>query len=160
MSRPAALDVNSTIGILGGGQLGRMLALAAARLGFRCHVLSPDADSPAFDVVPQPNDLASLPLLHSRFTRLPENGFKGSNFSRMMDPQFDALIDRWQTTIPKAERMQALGQILYEISDRLNAMPLVYGVRPIALGNRLQNVGVGPSVESSQAWNAQAWDVK
>src|SRR5207249_2571990 len=71
---------------------------------------------PAFDVVPQPNDLASLPLLHSRFTRLPENGFKGSNFSRMMDPQFDALIDRWQTTIPKAERMQALGQILYEIS--------------------------------------------
>ncbi len=40
----------STIGILGGGQLGRMLALAAARLGLRCHVYAPDADSPAFDV--------------------------------------------------------------------------------------------------------------
>jgi 5-(carboxyamino)imidazole ribonucleotide synthase len=45
------LKVGSTIGILGGGQLGRMLALAAARLGFRCHVFSPDPDSPAFDVV-------------------------------------------------------------------------------------------------------------
>jgi 5-(carboxyamino)imidazole ribonucleotide synthase len=47
----AALDPQSTIGILGGGQLGRMLALAAARLGFKCHVLAPSPDSPAFDVV-------------------------------------------------------------------------------------------------------------
>jgi 5-(carboxyamino)imidazole ribonucleotide synthase len=46
MLRPGA-----TIGILGGGQLGRMLALAAARLGFCCHIYAPEADSPAFDVV-------------------------------------------------------------------------------------------------------------
>jgi 5-(carboxyamino)imidazole ribonucleotide synthase len=39
-----------TLGILGGGQLGRMLALAAAQLGLRVHIYSPDADSPAFDV--------------------------------------------------------------------------------------------------------------
>ncbi|MCA0399236.1 MAG: 5-(carboxyamino)imidazole ribonucleotide synthase [Proteobacteria bacterium] len=38
------------IGILGGGQLGRMLALAAARLGLSCHIYAPEADSPAFDV--------------------------------------------------------------------------------------------------------------
>jgi 5-(carboxyamino)imidazole ribonucleotide synthase len=35
------LKTGATIGILGGGQLARMLALAAARLGFRCHVYSP-----------------------------------------------------------------------------------------------------------------------
>ncbi|MGZ5805338.1 MAG: 5-(carboxyamino)imidazole ribonucleotide synthase [Xanthobacteraceae bacterium] len=46
MLRPGA-----TIGILGGGQLGRMLALAAARLGLHCHVYCPEKDSPAFDVV-------------------------------------------------------------------------------------------------------------
>ncbi len=46
-----ALGPEATIGILGGGQLGRMLALAAARLGFKCHVFSPSPDSPAFDVV-------------------------------------------------------------------------------------------------------------
>lgn len=45
------LKPGDTIGILGGGQLGRMLALAAARLGLRCQVFSPDPDSPAFDVV-------------------------------------------------------------------------------------------------------------
>jgi 5-(carboxyamino)imidazole ribonucleotide synthase len=42
---------DATIGILGGGQLGRMLAMAAADLGFKCHVLCPDHASPAFDVV-------------------------------------------------------------------------------------------------------------
>ncbi len=44
------LPPGSTIGILGGGQLGRMLALAAARLGFKSHIYAPEADSPAFDV--------------------------------------------------------------------------------------------------------------
>jgi 5-(carboxyamino)imidazole ribonucleotide synthase len=39
-----------TIGILGGGQLGRMLAMAAARLGYRCHVYSPEAEFIAADV--------------------------------------------------------------------------------------------------------------
>src|SRR5947209_9913444 len=45
------LKPDDTIGILGGGQLGRMLAMAAARLGLKCQVFSPDPDSPAFDVV-------------------------------------------------------------------------------------------------------------
>ena len=39
-----------SIGIFGGGQLGRMTALAAARLGYRCHVFCPEADSPAVQV--------------------------------------------------------------------------------------------------------------
>ena len=38
------------IGILGGGQLGRMLALAAAPLGYRCHIYAPEAEAPAAQV--------------------------------------------------------------------------------------------------------------
>ncbi|HWA23103.1 MAG TPA: 5-(carboxyamino)imidazole ribonucleotide synthase [Caulobacterales bacterium] len=41
----SALPPGSTIGILGGGQLGRMLSMAAARLGFDCHIYTPEADS-------------------------------------------------------------------------------------------------------------------
>lgn len=41
------LAPGSTIGVVGGGQLGRMLALAAARLGFDCAVLDPETDCPA-----------------------------------------------------------------------------------------------------------------
>lgn len=44
------LPPGATIGILGNGQLGRMLALAAARLGYRTHVFGPDRDSPAAQV--------------------------------------------------------------------------------------------------------------
>jgi 5-(carboxyamino)imidazole ribonucleotide synthase len=55
----------STIGILGGGQLGRMTAMAAARLGYRCHVYCPEKGAPASDVatattVAAYDDLAAL----------------------------------------------------------------------------------------------------
>jgi 5-(carboxyamino)imidazole ribonucleotide synthase len=44
------LAPGATIGILGAGQLGRMLAMAAARLGLRSHLFAPEAEAPAFDV--------------------------------------------------------------------------------------------------------------
>lgn len=44
------IEPGSTIGILGGGQLGRMIAMAAAKFGYRCHVFCPDERSPAFHV--------------------------------------------------------------------------------------------------------------
>src|SRR5205807_1535078 len=45
-----AVPPGGTVGILGGGQLGRMLALAAARLGLKTHIYSDAADAPGFDV--------------------------------------------------------------------------------------------------------------
>ena len=40
------LPPGAMLGILGGGQLGRMSAMAAARLGYRCHIYAPGADEP------------------------------------------------------------------------------------------------------------------
>ena len=40
----------STIGILGGGQLGQMLSMAAARLGFKTHIFEPSENPPASNV--------------------------------------------------------------------------------------------------------------
>src|SRR5215470_14115718 len=61
----SALPPGSTIGILGGGQLGRMLALAAAELGFRCHIFCAENNAPASAVAAQStraayNDKAAL----------------------------------------------------------------------------------------------------
>jgi 5-(carboxyamino)imidazole ribonucleotide synthase len=54
VSAPTALSgplaPGAVIGILGGGQLGRMLALAAAKLGFRTHIYSDETESCAFNV--------------------------------------------------------------------------------------------------------------
>ena len=44
------IEPGATIGILGGGQLGRMTALAAASLGYRTHVFCPEPDSPGKQV--------------------------------------------------------------------------------------------------------------
>src|SRR5690606_17946143 len=49
-NRGDMIPPGSTIGILGGGQLGRMLAMAAARLGYCCHVFAPEPDSVAAEV--------------------------------------------------------------------------------------------------------------
>ena len=43
------LAPGATIGVLGAGQLGRMLAMAALKIGLRCHVYAPEADAPAYD---------------------------------------------------------------------------------------------------------------
>ena len=48
--REVPLPPGSAIGILGGGQLGRMLAVAASRLGLKTHVYSDEDNAPAFDV--------------------------------------------------------------------------------------------------------------
>lgn len=61
----AALPPGSVIGILGGGQLGRMLAIAGAQLGYRCHIYAPPGDNVACDVaaeytVAEYDDLAAL----------------------------------------------------------------------------------------------------
>ena len=49
-AKPTPLPPGAVIGMLGGGQLGRMAAMAAAHLGYRCHVFCPDADAPATQV--------------------------------------------------------------------------------------------------------------
>ncbi|WP_417807378.1 5-(carboxyamino)imidazole ribonucleotide synthase [Thioclava sp.] len=44
------LAQGAVIGVLGGGQLGRMLSVAASRLGFKTHIFEPGANPPAADV--------------------------------------------------------------------------------------------------------------
>ena len=61
----------STIGILGGGQLGRMLALAAAAMGYRVHVYAPEEELPAGDVAAEVtrakyDDIAALDAFAAR----------------------------------------------------------------------------------------------
>ena len=51
MSNP--LPLGACIGILGGGQLGRMLAVAASRLGLKAHIFEPGANTPAGQVAHQ-----------------------------------------------------------------------------------------------------------
>lgn len=48
--KPPAILPGATLGVLGSGQLGRMFTIAARRMGYRVHVLSPDTDTPTGQV--------------------------------------------------------------------------------------------------------------
>ena len=61
----SSLSKNAIIGILGGGQLGRMLAISASRLGFKSHIYDPDQSAPggqvsAFTTTAPYNDIKAL----------------------------------------------------------------------------------------------------
>jgi ABC-type transport system substrate-binding protein len=75
-----------------------------------------------------------------------------------MNPDFERMLDRYFTTIPKRERAAALGQVLYHVADQLVWIGLYHQVSPALIGNRLVNVGP-PSGGATQAWNAHEWDL-
>jgi len=118
------------------------------------------ANYPAFDMLKNPNDIRGLQRLHSAEARLPETGYVGSNYGRYMVPEFDALLDRYYVTIPKRERIQALGDVIHHISDQLNVMGLFYDAEPLMVGSRVLNVAANRAARSSSMWNAHEWDVR
>ena len=68
------------------------------------------------------------------------------------------LYDRYLVTIPKAERMQVLAQILQHIAAQLPVLGIYYRVAPTMIANR--TVHIGPVQQlGHQTWNAQDWDV-
>ena len=93
----------STIGIFGSGQLGRMFAMAARRLGYRLHVFSPDRDSPAgqlsdHEIVADYHDLDAVRRLASdvdvmtyEFENIPVNTIRTAMELKPVRPGIDAL---------------------------------------------------------------------
>ncbi len=117
------------------------------------------ATFPAFSLPRQPNDVDAITRAHSRYTPLPENNFTGLNRTRYRDPQFDALIDRYMATIPFADRMRVLGQIVHQMTDQLLWMGLFYDAEPTVVGKRVAFV-TARAQTATQAWNAHEWDVR
>lgn len=115
------------------------------------------ATFPGFDLVRQPFEPERL---LSSEVPLPENRFVGKNRSRYMNPELDALIERYVTTVPRAERMQALGQLLHLTTDQVVALGIFYAPEPILISNRLINVHAARATEADETWNAHEWDLK
>ncbi len=113
----------------------------------------------SFEVIENPNEFRSLERLRLSEAPLPENRFTGRNRVRYMNPTFDALLDRYLTTIPMQARAQVAGQIVHHMTDQLVWMGLFHQAEPTMIANRLQNV-MARNQGSTQAWNAHEWDVK
>ncbi|MDE1967661.1 MAG: 5-(carboxyamino)imidazole ribonucleotide synthase [Alphaproteobacteria bacterium] len=164
----------ATIGIIGGGQLGRMTALAAARLGYRSHIFSPDADSPAKQVTPYAttaayDDHAALKRFASaidiatyEFENVPLDTAKALGALKPLRPGAGALEiaqDRLKekyflrgvgvgtTAFRPVESAEQLARALAEIGPRgvLKTVRLGYDGKG--------QVMLGPETDAAAAWN-------
>lgn len=90
---------------------------------------------------------------------LPENNHVGRNPMRYRNPEWDALVERFVTTIPKAERVRLLGDLVHHSTDQLLVLPLFHEPEPVLISNRMVNA-TGRRGINIQAWNAHEWDVK
>ncbi len=97
---------------------------------------------------------------HSSATPLPENRFTVTgNTARYMSPELDAMIERYTTTVPRDERLRALGQVINHQTTNVTAMGLFHYVNPTMVASRLQNV-TGRTVGATEAWNAHQWELR
>lgn len=111
------------------------------------------ATFPAFQLQRQPNRLDTLIRFQSAQVPLAENNWRGENKGRYTNPEMDALVDRFYTTIPRQERNQLLAQITRHMTERLNVLGLFNDGIPVMVGNHLRNI-----YAVNQTWNATEWD--
>jgi peptide/nickel transport system substrate-binding protein len=120
------------------------------------------AQFPAFEMILGPNGLRAEDVMryHGSNTPLPENGFRVTgNNARYRNPEFDALLERYITTIPRAERIQTLGQIVRHQTEELTWMGLIYDVDVTLFSGRIANVRARGD-RATQAWNAHEWELR
>lgn len=135
----ATLPAGSTIGILGGGQLGRMIAIAAANLGYRVHIYAPEAVSVAAEV-------------SAKFTRAPWHDKEAlAAFARDCDVvtyEFENVPVGPLSVIP-AEKLAPNAKALEVAQDRLSEKNFVtnLGGRPAPFAGVDMDADLGPAVE-------------
>ena len=121
MNEPPLIRPGMIVGILGGGQLGRMLAMAAAELGLSCHIYCPDPKSPAFAVaaartVAPYDDEAALAAFAARvdvvtyeFENVPARDRRVPRRARARPPRRRARSPSRRIASPRRQLMAELG---------------------------------------------------
>jgi ABC-type transport system substrate-binding protein len=117
------------------------------------------AEFPGVELVRNSADRDGLKRHPSALTPLPENGYRGTNRTRYINPDFDALLTRYFTTIPVQPRAEAFGDVIRHMTDQVIVLGLFYDMDTTVIGDRLVNVGPR-KLGSTQARNAEQWDVK
>ncbi|MPZ14377.1 MAG: hypothetical protein GEU73_08130 [Chloroflexi bacterium] len=113
------------------------------------------ATRPAFELVRQPGRTRNLIRFYGPNTPLPDNNFTGENRTRHVNPEFDALIDRFYSTIPRQERMPTLAQIVQYMTDQVLILPMYWDPTPTMVSNRLANIS-----DFGEVWDVHLWEVR
>ena len=114
------------------------------------------ATFPSFRMMRQGNESFQLSRQHSSQIPLPDTRFVGGNYARYANAEWDGLLDRFLSTIPHAERMQALRAVMAHISEQLNLMGLFYDADFVCVSDKFQSV----TAQETRLWNIETWDLK
>ncbi|MEP2028393.1 MAG: 5-(carboxyamino)imidazole ribonucleotide synthase [Paracoccaceae bacterium] len=137
------LPTGATIGILGGGQLGRMLAVAASRLGFKTHVFEPGENPPASDVAHKVTTAAyedekalaefadTVDVITYEFENIPTDALDILEAHRPIRPNREALRIS-QDRLTEKEFLQGLGLTVAPFGDVTDSA---------SLSNALETIG-------------------
>ena len=148
------LPVGSTIGILGGGQLGRMLSVAASRLGFKTHIFEPGANPPAADVAHHvttasyEDDAAlrqfaqSVDVITYEFENIPTSALDTLESIRPIFPNREALRVSQDRIIEK-EFLNALGLATAPFAAVTSAEDMAHAVQTIGTPSILKTCRFG-----------------
>ncbi len=97
------------------------------------------AKFPAFELLRNPNEFFTFQQIHSSMQRAAANNWSGG-YSGYSSSEYDALYERYASTIPTEERRQAIGQIINYIADQVVVMGLFYDTLPVMIGSRIANL--------------------
>ncbi|HEY3118256.1 MAG TPA: ABC transporter substrate-binding protein [Chloroflexota bacterium] len=115
------------------------------------------ATYPGFDLVRQPFDPVRW---LSTQAAVSSNNFIGENRTRFQNPELDAAINGWFTTIPMPGRLEHLRTILRILSDQLPALGTIHGPEPMMIADKLVNVSLAQAPSADETWNAHEWTVR
>lgn len=118
------------------------------------------ATFPGFDISRATSGVEGFQTFHSSQARTPQSRYVGENGSNYMNPEFDALIERYLTTIPWDDRMRVAADIVHAMTDQVVVMNQFYESSPAAVANRLVNIPAKPGRGGTTTWNVHLWDVQ
>lgn len=150
----AVIPPGSTIGILGGGQLGRMLAMAAARLGYHCHIYSPEKHSPAAEVslrysCADYTDIDALQkfadsvdVITYEFENIPTSGLRGLSGGAAVFPGID-ILETCQHRVREKTFLNDIGIKTAPFYHAKDAGDILDGAQMVGLPYILKTVELG-----------------
>ncbi len=87
------------------------------------------------------------------------NRYSAPQFSAYSNAEFDALLAKYEKTIPLEERVQIFGDIVSHMTEVVNQLPLFFTVEVELVHNRLANV-LPKHKDGTSAWNAHTWEIR
>lgn len=110
------------------------------------------ASRPGYEMLRHTSSVSAATASHSRNIPSPANRWAGSSRTNYSNAEFDALVERFERTIPWEERMSGLRQIIRHMTEHVLTMPIFYDMGTTLVANRLKGVAKGTVVSDIQLW--------